>query len=393
MVSMRNTRWLADLGLAVAMGSMLAAAVAVSTAVAAPVWPSLAATGTIAGFVQPTNIVSPGDGTDRLFVTDRAGVIRLVKGGSLVATPALDIHDVVGTAGEQGLLGLAFPPGFAGKQYAYIYFTNRAGSSYFYRVRISASDPDVFDRTTMQLILKVAHPHTTHYGGAMAFGPDGYLYIGIGDGGSAGDPQNQSQNLGVLLGKIMRLDVESTPSSPGYRIPAGNPFVGRRGARPEIWAYGLRNPWRFSFDPSTGDLWIGDVGQDRWEEVDRMTAGARGWNFGWSLYEGSHFFKAKSKLRGFAWPVAQYSHAEGEAVMGGYRYRGSSYPRMQGVYFFGDYASGSIWGLQDSGGVWVRQLLLATPYAITAFGVDDNGELWVTDLSAGTIHHLVDTGL
>lgn len=390
---MRTMHWLADLAVALAVGSTLAAGVAVSAAVAAPVWPSLAATAAITGFVHPTNIVAPGDGSDRLFVTDQSGIIRLVKAGSLVATPALDIHDIVGSAAtEQGLLGLAFPPGFAGKQYAYIYFTNRAGSSYFYRIRVSALDPDVFDRSTMQLILKVSHPFTNHYGGAMAFGPDGYLYLGIGDGGSEGDPGNRSQNLGVLLGKIMRLDVESTPASTGYRIPPTNPFVGRRGARPEIWAYGLRNPWRFSFDSATGDLWIGDVGQNSWEEVDRMTAGSRGWNFGWSLYEGSHFYKAKAKLRGFAWPLAQYSHAEGEAVMGGYVYHGAAYPRMQGVYFFGDFGSGSIWGLQRSGGLWVRQLLLSTPYAISAFGVDDSGELWVTDWNGGTIRHLVDTG-
>ena len=361
---------------------------------AAPVWPTLATTTSIGGLPRPTNIVSPGDGTDRFFVTEQVGVIRVIENGSLVATPVLDIHSSVKSSGhEQGLLGLAFPPGFATKRYAYIYFVNTGNRSCVYRVRVSASSPDRFDWTTRQLILEVAHPYSDHYSGQLAFGPDGYLYVGLGDGGKIDDPGNRAQNLGILLGKIVRLSVESSPAVAGYRIPPSNPFVGRRGVRPEIWAYGLRNPWRFSFDPAQGDLWIGDVGQEHWEEVDRMTAGSRGgWNFGWSLYEGSHLLKAKSKGRGFAWPVAEYSHAEGEAVMGGYVYRGSAYPRMQGLYFFGDYAAGKIWGLQHSGGVWVRRLLLKTSYTISTFGVDRDGGLWVADWAHGRIHKLVDTG-
>lgn len=375
---------------ALAAVALLAALVPASPAAAAPTWPTITTTDAIGGFDHPTNIVAASDGTGRLFVTEQVGRIRVIKGGVLLPTPALDIHDIVGSAGtEQGLLGLAFPPGFSSKQYAYIYFTNRAGSSYFYRVRVSASDPDRFDRSTMQLILKVGQPYANHNGGQLAFGPDGFLYIGLGDGGSAGDPGNRAQNLSSLLGKILRLSVESTPAVPGYRIPTTNPFRNQVGRRPEIWTYGMRNPWRFSFDTATGDLWIGDVGQNKWEEIDRMPSGARGgWNFGWARYEGTHFYKARSKVRGFAWPVAEYSHAEGEAVTGGFVYHGPSVG-MEGIYFFGDYGVGKIWGLQQSNGLWVRQLLLDTPHLISTFGVDENGDLWYADWSGGVIYKVV----
>jgi len=388
-----SSRYRARIALALAF-ALTVLVVPTSPASAAPVWPTLAASTSFGGLPRPTNIVSPGDGTDRLFVTEQSGVIRLVQNGSLVATPVLDIHTYVLSSGhEQGLLGLVFPPGFATKHYVYIYFVNTGNRSVVYRVRFSATDPDRLDWTTRQLVLEVAHPYSDHYAGQLAFGPDGYLYVGLGDGGKVDDPGNRAQNLGVLLGKIVRLSVESSPAVPGYSIPPTNPFVGKKGVRPEIWAYGLRNPWRFSFDPAQGDLWIGDVGEHRWEEIDRVPAGSRGgWDFGWPLYEGSHLLKAKSKARGFVWPVAEYSHSEGEAVMGGYVYRGSAYPRMQGIYYFGDYAAGKIWGLKHSGGVWVRKLLIKTSYTISTFGVDKDGGLWVADWAHGRIHKLVDTG-
>jgi glucose/arabinose dehydrogenase len=320
-------------------------------------------------------------------VTDQPGVIRVVKDGAVLPRPALDIRSMVGSAANEcGLLGLAFPKGFATKGYAYLYFTDLGNNTNVVRIRVSATDPDTFDASTIQRLLHVSQPYTNHKGGQLAFGPDGFLYIGLGDGGSGGDPQNRGQDLSTLLAKILRIDVESSPGTADYAIPKDNPFVGRSGAKPEIWAYGLRNPWRFSFDTGTGDLWIGDVGQDLWEEIDHVAAGTPGgMNFGWSLYEGNHLFKATSKLPGFTWPVAEYSHSEGDAVTGGFVYRGEAYPTMHGLYVFADYGSGKIWTLQRVAGAWVRTLAQKTSYQISTFGADGHGELWLADWSAGTI--------
>ena len=356
-----------------------------------PVTP-LASLTDIGGFERPTNLVAPDDGSNRLFVTEQPGVIRVVRDGALLKSPALDIKSRVGSSGgEVGLLGLAFPPNFAKKRYAYIYFTDTSNTSRFYRVHMSATDPDVFDPSTMQLILSVQQPFPNHKGGQLAFGPGGYLYIGLGDGGGAGDPGDRAQNLATLLGKILRIDTESTPDSPGYRVPKDNPFVNRAGAKPEIWACGLRNPWRFSFDPPTGDLWIGDVGQDQWEEIDHVAGGSKsGLNFGWSLYEGNDLFKATSKQPGVVWPVFAYTHRQGISVSGGYVYRGSAYPRMKGLYVFGDYGSGNIWTIRRDGARWSEHLARKTFYKISTFGVDGSGELWVADYVAGRIHRLDD---
>ncbi len=347
---------------------------------------------TVSGLGLITNIVAPDDGSGRLFVTDQVGVIRVVRDGKVVATSALDIKAKVGSTGtEQGLLGLAFPPGFATKQRAYVYFTDTAGTSRVYRIRVNASDPDSFDPASMQLLLSIPQPYANHNGGQLAFGPDGYLYLGFGDGGGAGDPGNRAQDLGVLLGKILRIDVETTPSSPAYGIPPGNPFAGRAGARPEIWEYGLRNPWRFSFDPATGDLWIGDVGQDKWEEIDHVAAGTpAGQDFGWPLYEGNHLYNATAKSAGFVWPVAEYPHPTGDSVTGGSVYRGSAFPAEQGLYVFGDYVSGKIWTLARAGSGWTMRLVATTNWGISTFGVDGSGELWAADRNAGTIHRLGD---
>jgi len=346
------------------------------------------------GFTHPTNIVSPDDATGRIFVTEQPGVIRVIRNGAVLPTPALDIRSRVGSSGnEQGLLGMAFPPHFVGKQYAYLYFTDPTGTSRFYRIRFSAKDPDVLDPATMQEILTVAQPYANHNGGQLAFGPDGYLYIGLGDGGSGGDPGNRGQDRSTLLGKILRIDVESTPDATGYGIPADNPFAHTAGARPEIWAYGLRNPWRFSFDSQTGDLWIGDVGQDKWEEIDHVAAGsAGGLNFGWSQYEGTHLFKATKVRTGFVWPVLEYPHPEGESVTGGYVYRGSAYPAMRGVYVFADFVKGQVWTLSSASGTWVRTLALQTTSQISTFGQDGDGELWFADWRAGTIQRLSNLG-
>ncbi|MDO8962871.1 MAG: PQQ-dependent sugar dehydrogenase [Coriobacteriia bacterium] len=373
--------------------ALLVSAVAMPAApvAAAPAWPALSIDRTIGGFSQVTNIVSPNDGTDRLFVTEKTGLIKVVKAGVVLPTPALDVSAIISTNSERGLLGLAFPPNFASKQYAYIYLTNTSGNSYFYRVRVSATNSDAFDLSTRQLILSVAQPYANHNGGQLAFGPDGYLYIGLGDGGSARDPQNRSQNRASLLGKILRIDVESTPSSAGYRIPRSNPFYGQRGRRGEIWAYGLRNPWRFSFD-ARGNLWIGDVGQNAWEEIDRIPTGAKGRNLGWSLYEGHHLMKARSFRAGFTWPISELRHPAAESVTGGYVYTGTASPSMRGTYFFGDFVTGRIFAIRPvrvgSRTVWSRSLRLDTPYNISTFGLDQSGELWFADFTGGTIRRL-----
>jgi len=359
--------------------------------------PVTAATSTVSatdigGFTRPTAIATPDDGSGRMFVAEQGGTIRIVKGGVAAKAPALDIADRLGSSsGELGLLGIAFPKDFATKRYAYIYFTGAKNASQLYRVRMSATDPDAFDPATLQLILAVDQPYPNHKGGQLAFGPDGYLYVGLGDGGGAGDPGDRAQDLRQLLGKILRLDTESTPDAPGYRIPADNPFVSRAGARPEIWAYGLRNPWRFSFDSETGDLWIADVGQDQWEEIDFVAAGTKGGlNFGWPLYEGNDYFKATTKQAGYVWPVYAYTHRQGISVTGGYVYRGSRYPAMQGKYVFGDYGSGNIWTVTRNGDVFSERLASESFYRISCFGVDGSGELWVADHSAGRIHHVGD---
>jgi glucose/arabinose dehydrogenase len=346
----------------------------------------------ISGLGLVTNIVAPDDGSGRLFVTDQVGVIRVVRDGKVAGSPALDIRSKVGSdSTEQGLLGLAFPPGFAAKQRAYIYFTDPSGASRVYRIAMSAGDPDAFDPASMQLLLSIAQPYVNHNGGQLAFGPDGYLYLGFGDGGGAGDPGNRAQDLGALLGKILRIDVESAPDSTAYRIPPDNPFVGRSGARPEIWEYGLRNPWRFSFDRGTGDLWIGDVGQDKYEEIDCVAGGgAGGLDFGWPLYEGNHLYNATSKGTGVVWPVAEYAHPIGDSVTGGYVYRGSAFPAEQGLYAFGDYVTGRIWTLRRTGATWTIRLAMTTSWGISTFGVDGTGELWAADRDTGTIHRLGD---
>jgi glucose/arabinose dehydrogenase len=235
--------------------------------------------------------------------------------------------------------------------------------------------------------LNVNQPYANHNGGGLAFGPDGYLYIGLGDGGSGGDPLGNGQNLQTMLGKLLRIDVDHVER---YAIPTDNPF-GESGGLPEIWAYGLRNPWRFSFDWLTGDLYIGDVGQDLWEEVDFVPAGKPGgMNFGWSNYEGNHPYKDQpSGSATFTWPVAEYSHSEGCSVTGGYVYRGSSLPEWQGVYFYGDYCSAKVWGLiQTSQDNWQSKILFSTSAKITTFGVDEAGEIYLADYQSGALLRL-----
>lgn len=336
------------------------------------------------GFARPTDIQQPDDGSGRLFVVEQAGLIRVVRNGSVLAEPFLDIRDRVtrigGIGDERGLLGLAFPPDFARKQYLYVNYTDRAGDTAISRFRVSAASRDRAEPGSEQVLLTVDQPFANHNGGQLAFGPDGYLYIGLGDGGSAGDPRGNGQNRRTLLGKMLRIDVE--PDLGRYRVPASNPFANDPAYLPEIWALGLRNPWRFGFDPATGDLWIADVGQNRAEEINFQPASNRGGeNYGWALMEGFQCFAPGCNAEGLFLPVHEYdTRRQGDvSVTGGYVYRGELSPALRGAYIYGDYASGRIWALRREGGKFANELLMDSPFSISTFGQDRTGEVYVAD--------------
>lgn len=354
-------------------------------------WPQLGLAPGIAGFSQPTHIANAADGSARLFVVEQGGTIRIVKNGVLQSTAFLDIHTQISCCGERGLLSVAFPPGYAGKGYFYVYYTNTAGDLVIARYFVTAN-PDVADPNSAVIVLTVPHPiNANHNGGQLAFGPDGYLYIGTGDGGSAGDPPNNAQNTNVLLGKILRIDVESGTAP--YAIPNTNPYAQTSGYRPEIWAFGVRNPWRFSFDRQTHDLYIADVGQNMYEEIDFQPAGNQGGqNYGWRIMEGMHCYNAATcNMSGLTLPVFEYSHAPGDcSVTGGFVYRAPQFPRMRGIYFYGDYCTGKIWGLQRNGGTWENMLLYDAPFNITTFGEDEAGNMYLANATNGAIGMLID---
>ena len=355
---------------------------------AAATWPAITLTPFASGLAAPVAIANAGDGSNRLFVVEQAGRVRLIKGGVLQVTPFLDISTKVSPGGERGLLGLAFPPGYATKGHFYVYYTDPAGAITVARYQVGAN-PDVADPNSEQVILSVAHPRTNHNGGQLAFGPgDGYLYAALGDGGGGGDPDGNGQNTGTLLGKILRLDVESGATP--YAIPTGNPFASG-GGRPEIWAYGLRNPWRFSFDRQTHDLYIADVGQGLWEEVDYQPAGAAGGaNYGWNIMEGMHCYNATScDQTGLTPPVTEYDHSLGCAIVGGFVYRGSAQPALAGLYFYADECQGRVWGLQQSGSAWESRQLVQAAINPSTFGEDEAGEIYLADYSTGTLYHVV----
>ncbi len=340
------------------------------------------------GFEQPVHATHAGDGSGRLFVVERAGRIRGLDGGTPRARPFLDITDLVGSGYvEQGLLSVAFHPNYRANGLFFVDYTDKAGNTVVARYRVGA-DPNVADRSSATTILTIDQPYQNHNGGQLAFGHDGYLYIGMGDGGSAGDPHHNGQSLATLLGKLLRIDVNG--GSP-YAIPPDNPFRGTAGARPEIWALGLRNPWRFSFDRETGDLFIGDVGQDAREEVDLEPAGSRGGrNYGWNTMEGSSCFRPASGCNrtGLELPIAEYGHDRGCSITGGFRYRGADVPALRGGYFFADFCSGRIWGMASDAGRWTKTELLNSGLSITSFAEDERGELYVMELSNGTLYRL-----
>jgi glucose/arabinose dehydrogenase len=339
------------------------------------------------GLDAPVGVTNAGDGSGRLFILEQAGMIRIFQNGNLLPTPFLDIHDQVLSGGERGLLGLAFHPQYSQNGYFYVNYTNLQGNSIIARFQVSASDPNRADPASEKRLIFVQQPFPNHNGGEVTFGPDGYLYLGLGDGGSQGDPENHGQSLNTLLGKILRIDINHGDP---YAIPPDNPFQGK--GKAEIWAYGLRNPWRFSFDPLTGDLYIGDVGQDMWEEIDFLPAGSPGGtNFGWNYREGFHPYSDRTPPQGLQLtpPVAEYSHEFGCAVTGGYIYRGKQLPEWQGVYLFGDYCSGNVWGLLHApDGTWQQKQLYQNVGRISSFGEDEAGEIYLTDLT-GNLFQLV----
>jgi uncharacterized repeat protein (TIGR01451 family) len=349
----------------------------------------IALTRDVAGFDNPVHITHAGDGSQRLFVVEQEGRIRIVKSQTLLSTAFLDISSRVSCCGERGLLSVAFPPNYANKGHFYVNYTNNDGNTVIARYRVT-SDPDVANLNSEEILLTIEQPFANHNGGQIAFGPDGYLYIGMGDGGSNGDPQGNGQRPETLLGKLLRIDVESgvTP----YAVPSNNPFVQSRFYRGEIWALGLRNPWRFSFDRQTGDLYLGDVGQGSYEEINfQSRASFGGENYGWNIMEGKHCFNSDScNQTGLVLPIVEYRHSEGCSVTGGVVYRGQQYPRLQGLYLYGDYCSGTIWGLKGTSTAVQQGLLLDSGYSISTFGEDEAGETYVADHGGGTIYRITD---
>ena len=342
------------------------------------------------GFRQPLYLTHAGDGSGRMFVVEKNGTIRIVKGDQVLGTPFLDIASKVRSSGnEQGLLGLAFHPRYAENGRFFVGYTDKAGRNTVERYQVSA-DPDRADATTGVTLLSIDDPASNHNGGMVAFGPDGKLWVGTGDGGASGDRYQNGQNRQALLGKMLRLDVDNGEP---YGIPTDNPYVGNAAYLPEIWAIGMRNPWRYSFDRANGDLWIGDVGQNAYEEIHRVPGGsAGGLNFGWPIMEGLHCYPSGTRCDPgpYDQPVAEYGRSGGCSVTGGYVYRGPAYPSLHGLYFFGDFCTGKIWSLDpQEGGAWRMTEQLQQPLQISSFGEDEAGEVYVVTFSGDANAHRI----
>jgi len=361
-------------------------------------WPDIAFQAIATGLNNPLGITDPGDGSGRLFITEQNGRILIYDGTKILPAPFLNISSIVSCCGERGLLGLAFHPEYSTKGFFYVNYTNTSGNTVIARYSVS-NNPNVADPSSARRLLTFTQPASNHNGGHLAFGPDGYLYIASGDGGGSGDPNDNGQDLGTLLGKILRIDVDGDdfPGDPNrnYSIPSDNPFVGDPDALDEIWAYGLRNPWRFSFDRETGDLFTGDVGQNSREEVNFQPASSTGGeNYGWRCYEGNAEFNLDGcgEADDYVFPIIDYTHAQGCSVTGGYRYRGPE-PVLFGYYFYGDFCTGLVWGaLPDENSDWATTPLLDTNLSISTFGEDEAGNLYIAHYhgARGAIYRIIE---
>ena len=360
----------------------------------------------VAGLSNPVLITHAGDDSGRLFVVERGGLIKIVTNGQVIATPFLDVSSRVVAGGEQGLLGLVFHPRYQTNGRFFIFYTAKppagqpcpgnCGNNTLAEYHVDENNPNIANPVPVRILFSLPDEFANHNGGMLGFSPvdpdHAYLYVGTGDEGSGGDPKGNAQNLGSLYGKILRLDVDNIPTGQTYGIPPSNPFVGQTGARPEIWAYGFRNPWRWSFDRLTGDQFIGDVGQGAWEEIDRIPSlltGQAGRNFGWNICEGAHTYAPNGPCSSpsLVNPILEYGHGLGCSVTGGYRYRGSVSPTLQGLYFYADFCSGRIWKGIQSGSSWSAVEALDTTHSIASFGEDQSGELYVVALG-GTIFRI-----
>jgi glucose/arabinose dehydrogenase len=369
--------------------STTVASATIAPTTAAPTTTIPLATGAVAFTAFVTGLNTPVDIAFRpddltFYVAQQDGyVIPVRDGGNIAGAPVLDIHGKVSNGGEQGLLGLAFHPS---KPLAYVDYTDTSGDTQIVEYAVAADG--TFDPASARAVLTVDQPYRNHNGGKITFGPDGYLYIGLGDGGDANDPERRALNVSQLLGKILRIDPTATADGQPYAVPADNPFVGVAGARPEIWSVGLRNPWRFAFDPANGDLWIADVGQNAWEEIDHAPAASgagRGVNFGWSAFEGTHRFNSDQLADGATPPVYEYPHGDdGCSVSGGAVYRGSTIPSLAGWYVFSDYCSGKVWALQPDGTI----VPLGGLSAVSAVVAGPEGSLYVLAHGDGTLFRI-----
>ena len=327
------------------------------------------------------DIANAGDGSRRLFLVQQQGRIFILRDGETVEQPFLDISDAISSGGERGLLSLAFAPDYATSGYFYLWFTLPSGNTAISRYRVS-DDPDIADSNSEERILTVSQPYANHNGGRLQFGPDGMLYLGLGDGGGANDPDENAQDGSTLLGKLIRIDVD--PAHGTYAIPPDNPFVGNGSVLDEIWALGLRNPWRTAFDDFTGDLYIADVGQGALEEVNFQAADSTGGeNYGWDIMEGTDCVLQGCNQSGLTKPVAEYTHADGCSITGGEVYRGNAYPNLHGRYLFGDYCSGKVWGLENTEGGWNMTLLGEPGLSISTFGLGEDRSVYVADKFTG----------